>query len=88
MSLFNDILINFNTFLRDGDHNIKSGDIAQVYNATNKKFYLGRCSIMNGRSVILIGTKPSISGNIETAQLIARNRGFNLKYETVELQKS
>ena len=43
---------------------------------------------MNGRSVILIGTKPSISGNIETAQLIARNRGFNLKYETVELQKS
>ena len=73
---------------RYGDHNIKSGDIAQVYNVTNKKFYLGRCSIMNGRSVILIGTKPSISGNIETAQLIARNRGFNLKYETVELQKS
>ena len=42
---------------------------------------------MNGTSVVLLSTKPSISGSIDTAKLIARNKGFDLKYETVELQK-
>ena len=72
---------------RYGHHNIQSGDIAKIYHRSTKKWYTGRCSITNGTSVVLLGTKSSISGSIDTAKLIVRNKGFDLKYETVELQK-
>ena len=71
-----------------GNQRIRSGDIVKIYHKSGKKFHTGRCTVINSRSVVLVGTKPSISGNIKTARLVAQNRGFVLKYEPVELQKS
>ena len=73
---------------RYGNHHIQSGDIVKIYHRSGEKFHTGRCTIMNSKSVVLASTKPSISGNIKTATLVARNKGFVLRYEPVELQKA
>ena len=35
------------------------------------------------RNVKMLGTKPSISGNIKTAELASRNKGYEICFEQI-----
>ena len=73
---------------RYGIQRIQNGDIVKIYHRSSKSCHIGRVSILNGISALLLDRKDRLSGPVKTTKLIARNRGFVLKYEPVELQKS
>ena len=72
---------------RYGTDQIQNGDTVRIYHRKSRSFCVGRVTILGGKSASLLDRKDHISGNIRTTKLIARNRGFVLRYEPVELQK-
>ena len=72
---------------RYGLDGIQSGDIAKIYHQDSKTERIGRCNIQNETSVVMRESKPSISGNIKTAKLISRNKGYEIKLEQIMIQK-